>query len=143
MAPVNGSPASEQSFRWACRLARNSRADLHAIYVFEIPMEVPLGTGQSRSDLMAGERILKAVEQIADSEHCKVNATMVEARNAGPAIVVDSIDRNIDLLVIGVPFQPWTSPVQKGSTTDYILKNSRCQVIVTRAPAPDEGGRRE
>lgn len=143
LVPVNGSKACTQAFRWACQLARNARADLHAIYVFEVPMEIPLGIGLARSDLDKGERILKGMEEIADSEHCKVNATMVEARNAGPAIVVDSIDREIDLVVVGVPFRRWASPVQVGSTADYILKNSPCQVIVTREPSPEEGERHE
>ena len=143
LVPVNGSQASKQAFHWACQLAHHTRADLYAIYVFEIPMEIPLGTGLAESDVNEGEQILKAMEEIADSEHCKVNATMVEARNAGPAIVVDSIDREMDLLVIGVPFQRWSSPVKVGSTADYILKNSRCQVIVTREPVPGEGERHE
>ena len=143
LVPVNGSQASKQAFHWACQLARSARADLFAIYVYEIPMEIPLGIAQSEDSRHEGEQILKVVEDIADSEHCKVNATMVEARNAGPAIVVDSIDRDMDLLVIGVPFQPWASPVQVGSTADYILKNSRCQVIVAREPAPEEGQRHD
>lgn len=139
MVPVNGSQASRHAFQWACQLARHARADLHALYVFEIPLEIPLGAGQDRDKRDEGEQILKAMEKIADSEHCRVSATMVEARNAGPAIVVDSMDRKMDILVIGVPFQRGASPVQVGSTADYILKNSPCQVIVTREPAPKEG----
>lgn len=135
LTPVNGTSASEQAFRWSCQLARSVRADLCAIYVSEVPMELPLGTAQGRSHLMEGERILSNVERIAESEHCRVNTTMVEARNAGPAIVLEAYQREFDLLVVGVPFQQSEAPIAAGSTTDYVLKNATCQVVVSREPA--------
>lgn len=142
LTPVNGTEASEQAFRWACQLARHNRADLHAIYVFEVPMEFPLGAARGRSELMEGEKILQQVEEIADSEHCRVNTTMVEARNAGPAIVLEAADKDFDLLVIGVPFHGAAAPVAPvaaGSTPDYVLKNAPCQVVVSREPASGNG----
>lgn len=132
MAPVNGSPASEQAFRWACQLARNSRAELLALYVYEVPMEAPLGSALGRSSIMQGERILKSAEEIAESEHCRVGAMMVEARNAGPAIVLEAADKGVDLLVVGVPYEESGPLIQAGSTADYLLKNSHCQVVISR-----------
>ncbi len=139
LTPVNGTAASQQAFRWTCQLAHHSRADLHAIYVFEVPMEFPLGAVQSQSRLMEGEKILRQAEKIAESEHCKVITTMVEARNAGPAIVLEAADKDMDLLVLGIPFQPAASPVPVGSTADYVLKNSPCQVLLSREPDPSNG----
>ena len=137
LAPVNGTQASEYAFRWSCQLARSSRAELLAIYVFEIPMEFPVESLRGRHDLLEGEKILHQVEEIADSEHCRVNASMIAARNAGPAIVREAHEKSIDLLVVGVPYRRSISPIPGGVTTDFILKNASCQVLVSREPAPD------
>ena len=42
LVPVNGDQASEHIFRWACQLARQSKAHLHAVYIIEVPLEMPL-----------------------------------------------------------------------------------------------------
>lgn len=106
------------------------------MYVFEIPMEFPMESLLGQRDLMEGEKILHQVEEIADDEHCKVNASMIAARNAGPAIVREASEKKIDLLVIGIPYGRQVSPVPVGSTADFILKNAPCQVLVSRVPAP-------
>ncbi len=136
LAPVNGTQASEYAFRWSCQLARNSRADLLAIYVFEIPMEFPVESLRGRRDLLEGEKILHQVEEIANSERWQVNASMIAARNAGPAIVREAQEKSIDLLVVGLPYRRPISSVPVGVTTDFILKNASCQVLVSREPSP-------
>ena len=136
LTPVNGTPASKHAFRWSCQLARHSRADLLAVYVFEIPLEFPLESLRGQRDLMEGEEILHQVEQIANEEQCRVDAAMIAARNAGPAIVLEADNKEIDLLVVGVPYRRAVSLLPMGATTDFILKNAPCQVVVSREPAP-------
>ncbi|MDE2841882.1 MAG: universal stress protein [Chloroflexota bacterium] len=140
LTPVNGTPASKHAFRWACQLARHSHADLIAIYVSEVPMEYAVESIKGRSNLMEGEEILRQVEKIAGSEHCKVEASMIAARNAGPALVLEAETRSVDLLVVGLPYREGVVPVSVGSTADFILKNAPCQVIVSREPALSHAG---
>ncbi len=135
LTPVNGKPASEHAFRWACQLARHFRAELRAIYVFEVPLEFPLESAQVRRDHQEGEGILTRVEDIANSERCRVNANLLEARNAGPAIVLEATERKMDLLVIGLPLERRSDARVMGVTADYVLKNAPCQVIISREPA--------
>lgn len=136
MAPVNGTSASQHAFRWCCQLARNSRADLLAIYVFEIPMEFAVESVRGQRDIQEGETILNQIEGIAEAEHCKVSANMVAARNAGPAIVLEATERDIDLLVVGLPYARAAPTPLVGPTASFILKNAPCQVLVSREPAP-------
>ena len=42
LVPVNGKPYSERTFRWACQMARESKTELHAVYVIEVPLELSL-----------------------------------------------------------------------------------------------------
>ena len=136
LTPVNGKPASEHAFRWTCQLARHFRAELNAIYVFEVPLEFPLESVEVRRDHQEGEGILTRMEDIANSEKCRVNASLLEARNAGPAIVLEAAERQMDLLVLGLPFDRRGDARSMGVTSDYILKNAPCQVVISREPAP-------
>ena len=70
MVPVNGDAISERAFRWACHTARESKADLHAIYVMEVPLELPL-EAEITEDINRGEEILARIEGIAAQEKCK------------------------------------------------------------------------
>ena len=136
LTPVNGTPASKHAFQWSCRYARQSRAELLAIYVFEIPMEFSVESLRGRGNVQEGEEILRQIEKIAESERCRVTAGMIAARNAGPAIVLEVRTRMVDLLVLGAPYRRTPAPVAAGSTTDFVLKNAHCQVVVSREPVP-------
>ncbi len=108
-----------------------------AIYVFEIPMELSVESIRGKSDLQEGEDILRQIEKIASDEHCRVNARMIAARNAGPAIVLEATARKADLVVLGAEYRRAAAAVAVGGTTDFVLKNAHCQVVVYREPAPD------
>ena len=75
LVPVNGDKASEHVFRWACQLARQSKAHLHAVYVIEVPLEMPLESeiGEATD---RGEEILARIEVMDSEEKLKE----VEAR---------------------------------------------------------------
>ena len=143
LTPVNETPASKHAFQWSCRLARQSRAELLAVYVFEIPMEFSVESLRGREDARKGEEILRQVEEIADFERCRVSAGMIAARNAGPAIVLEARTRMVDLLVLGAAYCKAPAAIAVGSTTDFVLKNAHCQVVVSREPAPQPAGRQD
>lgn len=137
LVPVNGQPASDHAFRWACQLARQQRARLHALYIFEIPLAFPLEADENESDLTQSEAILKRMENIAAAERYSVNGLNVRARTAGPAIIHEAVERRIDLLVLGLSDPPGAAIRPFGHTTDYILKYAPCQVLLSREPQAD------
>ena len=137
LTPVNGTPSSKHAFRWSCQYARRTHSELLAIYVFEIPMEYSVESHEGSTYLQEGEEILRQIEKIAEAERCRVSAGMIAARNAGPAIVLEASTRKVNLLVLGAPYRKASAPVSVGSTTDFVLKNAHCQVVVSREPAPD------
>ncbi len=118
-------------------MARQSHSELLAIYVFEIPMAFAVESFTGRGDVQEGEEILRQIEKIAEAEHCRVSAGMIAARNAGPAIILEASTREVDLLVLGAPYRKGAAAVAIGSTTDYVLKNAHCQVVVSREPVPN------
>ena len=136
LVPVNGKPYSERTFRWACQMARESKTELHAVYVIEVPLELSLESEIS-SDINKGEEILARIEAIASEEQYKgLQARFLRARQAGPAVVLESEDRFMDLLIVGVPYNRRFGTCTLGTTASYIFNNAICQVMFWREQAP-------
>ena len=136
LVPVNGDPASEQTFRWACQLARQSKAQLHAVYVIEVPLELPL-EAENLQAVNRAEEILARIEAIGAEEKFKeLQAEALRARRAGPAIVSETEDRHMDAVILGIPYRRRFGSCSLGSTATYIFNNASCQVIFWRERAP-------
>ncbi len=135
LVPVDGSEISELAFRWACRTAREHKAKLHAVYVIEVPMELPLET-EIRADIDRGEEILKRIEAIASKEKYKgAQATCLRARQPGPAIVMEADTRRSDLIVLAIPYKRRLGAWDMGPTAEYVFRNTNCQMILWRQSA--------
>ena len=135
LVPVNGELTSERTFRWACRLAREAKAELHAIFVIEVPLEFPLEAENSR-DVSDGEEILARIEAIGAEEKYKgLQANFLRARHAGPAIVMEAEDRLMDLMILGIPYRRRFGASTLGPTATYVLQNAACQVMFWRDSA--------
>jgi len=135
LVPVNGDAVSERSFRWACQAAREAKAELHAVHVIEVPLDLPL-EAEITEDINRGEDILARIEAIGAQEKCKgVQAKFLRARHAGPAIVLETEDHNMDLIIMGIPYRRRFGSCDMGSTAGYIFHNAACQVIFWREPA--------
>ena len=135
LVPVDDTPVSEDAFRWACQLAKNSKAELHLIYVNEVPMEFSLSTEFVQED-NKGEHVLARLEAIAEGEKCKVHGQLLQARHAGPAIVLEAEDRQMEVIVYGIPYRNHIGLSSLGSTAKYLLDHAPCQVIFWRESMP-------
>ena len=139
LVPVDGGEVSERTFRWACHTARESKAELHAVYVIEVPLEFPL-EAEISEDINRGEGILARIESIASEEKCKnMQARFLRARHPGPAIVLEAEDRHVDLIIMGIPYKRRLGSWDMGSTAEYIFHNAGCQMILWRQSAPSPG----
>ena len=135
LVPVNGEPVSERTFRWACRLAKEAKAELHALFVIEVPLVLPL-EAESSEAVSDGEEILARIEAIGAEEKFKgLQANFLRARHAGPAIVMEAEDRLMDLMILGIPYRRRFGASTLGPTATYVLQNAACQVLFWRDSA--------
>ncbi len=132
LVPVNGDPATERTFRWTCRMARQEKAEVHAIYVMEVPLDHSLESDLTQA-IAQGEQILETIEAIGAEEKFRdVQAKLLRARHAGPALVQEADDRHMDLIVLGVPYRRRFGECRIGSTASYIFNNAACRVLFLR-----------
>ena len=137
LVPVRGTKAAEGALRVACRLAKQQGGKIFALYIIEMGHESPLDAEIPVEDAQA-ESVLERIEAMAREEKCPVEGSKVQARHAGPAIVQESIDRRMDLIVLGVGHRKHIVTRFLGEESDYILKNAPCPVLLWRE-ALEEG----
>jgi nucleotide-binding universal stress UspA family protein len=67
---------------------------------------------------------------------------LLQAREAGHAIVDEAIERGIDVIAIGTEYTRPFGEFQMGRTTQFVMKQAPCQVWLFRLPARGGEGRR-
>jgi len=129
LVPVIGTQADEEAIRLACRLAKKEKAKIHAVYVIVVKRSVPLDA-EIESEIQKAEGILDHVEGVAEEQDCEVETDVLQAREAGPAIVDEAVERGIDLILMGVTYKRRFGQFNLGSVVPYVLKNAPCRVIL-------------
>jgi len=76
--------------------------------------------------------LLRHAEEAASTADYKITGELLQAREAGPAIVDEARDRGVDAIVLGIGYKRLVGDFQVGRTADYVLKHAPCQVWVVR-----------
>ncbi len=139
LVPVDGSEASLDALALACVLAKRNKGRVYAVYVIEVARMLPLDaelTPQARQ----AEDVLTGAEQVADSLDFEVSGEILQARDAGHAIVDEAIERSVDGIVLGMGYERPLGEFQMGATAQYVLKNAPCQVLIVRSGVRGKDG---
>jgi len=134
LVPVSGEKADDEAVRLACMLARRSKAMLYVVYVIEVKRSLPLDV-ESESDTEKGEEVLARAGRIADTMHCPVETELLQAREVGPAIVDEAVERSVDVIVMGINYKRRFGEFDVGSAMPYVFKNAPCHVLLWREPS--------
>jgi nucleotide-binding universal stress UspA family protein len=99
--------------------------------VIEVLRSLPLNAGLD-SEMRKGEAVLRHAEERAAQFGVPVNRSLVQAREAGPAIVEEGRDEKVDAIVLGMGYKRVIGSFEIGRTTDFVLKHAQSQVWVVR-----------
>lgn len=133
LVAVGGSDADREAVKLACRLAKETKGKIYAVHVIEVKRALPLNA-ELQTDADIGERILRRAEDYAEEVECKIETDLLQAREPGPAIVTEVVERQIDLVLIGMSYRTRFGHFEMGETIPYVLKNAPCRVLVLRQP---------
>jgi nucleotide-binding universal stress UspA family protein len=128
--PVDGSPASLQAVSLACDVAHESNGTVYVVHVIEVSRALPLDAAVPEAD--AGEEILTKAEAVAKQHDFEIEAEILQARDAGPTIVDEAIERNADLIILGSEYHQPFGEFQLGRIIQHVLKSAPCEVWVRR-----------
>lgn len=129
LVPVDGSEADEQSIKLACRLAKTEKAKVLAVHIISIEHSLPLDT-ELNSEVKKAELLLDKAEKIGLEHGVSIETDLLQARNIGPSIVDEAVERATDLIVMGLTYKRHFGQYSLGDVTPYILKNAPCPVIL-------------
>jgi nucleotide-binding universal stress UspA family protein len=129
LVPVAGSPADEEAMRLACRLAKKDKGKIWVVSVVAVKRVLPLDA-EIDSEIRHSEDLLDRVETIAEEEDYEVETDILQARDAGPAIVDEAVERGVDLILMGFSYKRRFGQYSLGHVVPFVLKNSPCPVIL-------------
>jgi len=158
LVPLFGTPLDDDIVQTAGRLAAAERADadesegavIEALWVFEVPMALPIDARLPESQLEAARAALRRAKAVGEEyEGVEVATATVRARRAGHAIVEEARRRGVELIVLAAE-EP--SRIRGGSSlggrgtldnfvgevTKHVINKAGCRVILTAPPAREE-----
>ncbi len=133
LVPVNGDETDEEAIKLACQLSERGKGEILAVYVIQVKRSLPLDI-KIESETEQGERILERAEKVAKKQNREIETEILQARDVGAAVVEEAIDRNIDLIILGVEYKRKFGEYSLGEVIPYVLKHAPCAVVVLRTP---------
>ena len=157
LVPVLGTPLDDDIVQTAGRLAAEENEDLgeggaviEALWVFEIPIALPLDTTVSDAELRRARQALARAKAVGEEyEGVEVATATVRARRAGEAIVHEAKRRGVEAIVLAAEQPTGVRGGLRlggkeglhdsfvGETTRYVLQKAQSRVILTAPPAAE------
>jgi len=157
LVPVFGRELDDDIVGTAGRLAadeadeRDGGAMLEALYVFEMPMSLPMDARVPPERVAEAKRLLARAKEVGEEyEGVEVATATVRGRTAGAAIVAEAKRRGVEAIVLAAEEPSRTRggallgarsrsrERSVGDTTRYVVEKAPCKVILTAPPAvPD------
>lgn len=154
LVPLLGTPLDDDIIQTAGRLAGETQDDLNvegatieAIWVFEIPLSLPLDAPLPDAQVKLARAALQRAKEVGEEyEGVEVATATVRARRAGHAIVYEAKRRGVEVIVLAAEAPSGirgggrlggVSGIDNfvGTVTKYVVSKAPCRVILTAPPA--------
>ena len=133
LVPVRDTVVSEEMMVLACQLATERKSSIDALYVIEVPLNLPIDASLPEERERA-RQVLERAAQAADMFGVKLTPSILTARSAGRAIVEEAIARRSEVIVLGSQSKRRIADKVFGRTIDYVLDNLPCEAIINVVP---------
>lgn len=133
LVPVNGEESDKEAIELACKMAKESKGTINAVYVIRVKRSLPLDA-EIESEVQKAEEVLSWAEEIADEQEYEIETNLLQTREEGPAIVDEAMEHSADLILMGMGYRKRFGQFDPGDTISYVLKNAPCRVLLLRQP---------
>jgi nucleotide-binding universal stress UspA family protein len=135
VVPVAGTEMDDRVLGMLPNLLRSEGGTITFLFVVEVPQSMPLDA-ELPTDIDLGERALRHAEnsarQALPSRNTTIVTELLQARAVGPAIVDEAIERGAEAIVMTAAIHRRHGRPTLGETTDHVLLNAPCEVVVIR-----------
>lgn len=133
LVPIDGSPASMDAVLLACSIAKKNKGKVYAVHVIEVKRSLPLDA-ELPEEATSGEGLLTRAEKMATEADFRIEGELLQAREAGHAIVDEAMERGVELILMGAEHRAATGEYEMGRVTQYVLRAAPCSVWLWRHP---------
>jgi nucleotide-binding universal stress UspA family protein len=134
LVPVDGKPPGFDALALACTLSRRNKGVVYAVYVIEVARAMALDA-ELDEEARAAETVLQEAEKIAGEIDSKIEGEILQARDAGHAIVDEALERGVSAIIMGVDYEMPLGEFELGAKARYVIDHAPCQVIIVREAA--------
>ncbi|MDQ3067017.1 MAG: universal stress protein [Actinomycetota bacterium] len=133
LVPMKLGPIGEEMLATAIALAKEREAQVDAVFVILVPLDLPLDAPRHDLEEQAAASLAEAV--LLGEEHgVRVEPITVRARSIGRAIVEQAVERDAGLIVVGSSPRWRRQSAFFSPTVDYVLRNAPCEVLMVAFP---------
>ncbi len=131
LVPIVSGQATDDAFDVAANLAAERGAQIAAVHVLEVPLDLPL-SAELPERMAVADRELDEARRIGESYGVSVIPRLVRGRSAGTEIVEEARRRGTEIIVVGSLRKDAGRSRRAvfGDTVDYVLKQAPCRVMV-------------
>lgn len=117
----------------ACSIAKKNKGKVYAVHVIEVKRSLPLDA-ELPDEAASGEDLLTRAEKVAADADFRIEGELLQAREAGHAIVDEAMERGVELILMGAEHKAATGEYQMGRVTQYVVRAAPCSVWLWRHP---------
>ena len=117
----------------ACGIAKRNKGKVYAVHVIEVKRSLPLDA-EMPDEATSGEAVLSEAERVAAKTDFKIEGELLQAREAGHAIVDEAMERGVDLILMGAEHKSPLGEYQMSRLMQYVMKAAPCSVWLWRHP---------
>jgi len=136
LVPTVGQPYSERAVELACRLGQEQKAEVILVNILEVPRTMPLGVPLPEAESEA-VKVLERSESIVTLHGLKPKKLVQRARIAGEEIARIAGEQDVDMIVLGARAKIGLRDEILGRTSDLVLRQAPCEVIVDKLPSSE------
>ena len=155
LVAVDGTLTSNRGLAVAIGLAKEQRAVLHVLHVFDELVTAPMLYGAGAADLgyvngmletlgTSGRRIIASAEKAASRSVASVHAEMVKSHGQPVAVAILRYAKRVhaDLIVLGTHGRRGVRRLVMGSDAEAVVREARVPVLLVRSATIAPGGTR-
>ena len=155
LVPVTGQESDKEAVELACKVTKEAKGKIYVVHVIEVKRSLPLDA-DLKLEAQRAEEILSRAVEVADEQNYEVETDLLQARDVGPAIIEEAIERGTDLIIMGMSYRkrfgqfalgnviskgfeqiPLGSVISKrfgqfslDDDISYVLQNAPCRVLL-------------
>jgi APA family basic amino acid/polyamine antiporter len=146
LVPIVGSRITDEMMVLACQLATEKQSSIDALYVIEVPFNLPLDARLPKERENAQE-VLEQAAVVADQFGVQLTPIVATARQAGRAIVDEAKERRSEVIILGATRKRRFTERAFGGTISYVVEHAPCEVLINLVPLEgvyaDDGSQRQ